>query len=277
MKLKLRYKNKEDIPEGFDTLYTEQGGEWVLTGVEGMKTEADITRLQNALQKERSDHKALKDRLSHLGGEDVNMEEVLAKLDEFDELKAKVEAGGGKLDENKINELVEAQVKRRMAPVERERDQLKSKLGETEAQVGQLKGSLNRTTIETRLRELAVGEKVVGSALEDVLFIGSNIFEVAEDGEIVTKAGVRNVPEGITPDVWLSDMRDKRSHWWPTSQGGGAGGNKGGGGQGVNPWAADHWDIDAQGQMLRADRAKAERMAAAAGSRIGATAPTKVA
>jgi len=89
----------------------------------------------------------------------------------------------------------------------------------------------------------------------------------------VAKENARGVEAGITPDIWLTDMKEKRPHWWPTSQGGGAGGGAGGSGGGSNPWGAKSWDLDAQGAMVRQDRAKAERMAKAAGSKIGAIAP----
>jgi len=68
-------------------------------------------------------------------------------------------------------------------------------------------------------------------------------------------------------------MKVKSPKWLPTSQGGGAGGGAGGAGSGSNPWGAKSWDLDAQGEMIRQDRAKAERMAKAAGSKIGALAP----
>ena len=111
------------------------------------------------------------------------------------------------------------------------------------------------------------------SALDDVLFMATHLFEIADDGEIVAKPGARGLQDGTTPDVWLADMKEKKPHWWPASQGGGAGGGKEGGGLGSNPWAAKTWDIDAQGTLVRTDRAKAERMAKAAGSHIGAVAP----
>ena len=180
---------------------------------------------------------------------------------------------GGKIDEDKLNQMVEQRINRQLKPIERERDQLKSKVTELEATNGELKGTLNRSTIETKLRELATNEKVVTSALDDILFIGTNVFELNEDGEIVAKAGARGIPEGTTPDVWLSEMKEKRPHWWPQSQGGGAGGGNGGGVGGNNPWSAKHWDLDAQAALVRTDRAKAERFAKAAGSKIGSVTP----
>lgn len=274
MKLKLSYNTQEDIPNGYEALYTEKDGKWVLTGIEGMKTQEDITRLSESLRKEREDHKKVKDVLAKLGGPDLDADALVEKLDEYEELKLRVESGeGGKIDDKKVEELVEQRVQRRLAPVERERDRLKTRNTELENENGTLKGTITRGTVESELRRHATEGKVVTSALDDILDIGANIFEVAEDGAVVTKQGLRNVAAGITPDVWLSDMKEKRPHWWPASQGGGAGGSGGGNGTGVNPWTKDNWSIEAQAQLVRTDPGKADRLAKAAGVHVGAMSP----
>lgn len=272
--LELFYNSAEDIPEGYADLYTEKDGKWLLTGIKGMKTEEDTNKLSKSLREERAAHKATKDKLAKLGGDDVDIDDVVSQLDELEDLRARVEAGeGGKVDDAKLEELVEARIKRQLRPIERERDQLKSRNQELEGENGELKTTINNGTIESRLRELATNEKVVGSAMDDIIFMGTHLFEVAEDGAIVAREGARGVEAGITPDVWLGDMKEKRPHWWPQSQGGGAGGGRDGAGAGSNPWSAKAWDLDAQGAMVRQDRAKAERLAKAAGSKIGAVTP----
>lgn len=272
--LELLYNSADEIPDGYAGLYTEKDGKWHLTGVKGMKTEIDTNKLSKSLREEREAHKKTKDKLAKLGGDDVDIDQVVEQLDELEDLRARIEAGeGGKVDEKKLQELVDARMKRELKPLERERDQLKSRNQELEADVGTLRTTINNGTIENRLRELATKENVVGSAMDDIVFMGTHMFEVAEDGAIVAKEGARGVDAGITPDIWLTDMKEKRPHWWPTSQGGGAGGGTGGTGGGSNPWSAKSWDFDAQGAMVRQDRAKAERMAKAAGSKIGAIAP----
>ena len=274
MKLKLSYNSQEDIPNGYEALYTEKDGKWVLTGIEGMKTQEDITRLSESLRKEREDHKKVKDILAKLGGPELDADALVEKLDEYEELKLRVESGeGGKIDDKKVEELVEQRVQRRLAPVERERDRLKTRNTELENENSTLKGTITRGIVESELRRHATEGKVVTSALDDILDIGANIFEVAEDGAVVTKQGLRNVPAGVTPDVWLSDMKEKRPHWWPASQGGGAGGSGGGNGTGVNPWTKDNWSIEAQAQLVRTDPGKADRLAKAAGVHVGAMSP----
>jgi hypothetical protein len=274
MMLELFYDSAEEIPEGYTDLYSEKGGKWYLTGVRGMKTSQDTDKLSKSLREERSAHKATKDKLAKLGGDDVDIDKVVEQLDELEDLRARVEAGeGGKVDEAKLEELVEARLKRQLRPIERERDQLRSRNQELENETSGLRATINNGTIESRLRKLATDENVVSSAMDDIVFMGTHLFEVAEDGAIVAKDGAPGIETGITPDVWLGDMKEKRPHWWPASQGGGAGGGRDGAGAGSNPWSAKNWDFDAQGAMVRQDRAKAERLAKAAGSKIGAVVP----
>jgi hypothetical protein len=69
-------------------------------------------------------------------------------------------------------------------------------------------------------------------------------------------------------------MQKQRPHWWPTSAGGGAGGGGGGFGGEPNPFSAEHWNLTAQGAIIRdKGTAAAETLAKAAGTKIGATRP----
>lgn len=276
--LELVYNSKEDIPEGYADLYSEKDSKWLFTGIKDMKTKEDTDKLSKGLREERLAHKETKDKLAKLGGSEVDIDEVVAQLDELEDLRARIEAGeGGKVDEEKLETLVETRLKRQLRPIERERDQLKSRNQELEGNNTELQTALNNGTIERHLRNLATNEKVVSSAMEDILFMGTHLFEVAEDSAIVAKDNARGIESGITPDVWLADMKEKRPHWWPASQGGDALGGKNNPNLGSNPWVAKNWDLDAQALMVRQDRAKAERFAKAASSRIGAVKPTEIA
>ena len=272
MKIKLVYKNEEDIPEGFNALYSEVDGEWRLTGVEGMKTDKDTGKLSESLTKARKELKDALDKLAKLGGPDADIDEIVERLDDYDDLKIRADAAGDKIDDAKIEEMVETRVTRRLKPVERERDQLRSQVTSLTDENSSLKGTIATGSIEGRLRELATAEKIVATAHDDVLD-RANIFEIDDDGEIVTKEGIRGVDAGITAASWMDQMKDTRPHWWPASEGGGAGGNKGGNGAGSNPWTAKNWDIEAQAAMVKTDRAKAERLAKSAGSTIGSMTP----
>ena len=175
------YDKQEDIPEtaDFRALFTEKNGQWELTGITGIKTQADVDRVQVSLTKERDDHKTTKTSLA-----------VWSDLDH-----------------------------------------------------------------------------------EDVMMY-SGMFEISDDGNVVTRDGVGVAP-GLDADAWLGELQERKPHWWPASQGGGARGTGGGGGfQGKNPWTAEGWNMTEQGKLLR-DKGKeyADRMAAAAGTTVGGSKP----
>jgi len=267
MKIKAKYPTLDDVPEEYRDLYEERGGEYVLTQIEGLRTDADITRVQNALTAEKTAHKKSKDTLAALlGGRTA--EEVQADLDRIPEL----EASAGNVDEAKIEALVTARVKRETAPLERRVRDAEAKAAELEGENTTLKASEKKRKVHDALRQAGTKAKITDTAMEDLLMY-DGMFDISEDGKIVTRDGVGAAP-GIEPETWLQDMQEKRPHWWPPSQGGGAGGGKTTTSFPNNPWSAEHWNMTEQAKVIQADRPKAERMAAAAQSKIGATAPT---
>lgn len=270
--LKAVYESETDIPEAHRELFEEKDGKFFIKKIEGMKTDADVQRVQRALEQEKTAHKETKERLTKFG--DLDADEIHGKLDEFEELKVRLETGeGGKIDEEKIEKLVEQRVRRQVAPFERENSKLKNELAERDSQLGELQGTITKSRIETSVRKQAEALKIVPSAIDDVVMLAERICEVSDDGAVVTKDGVGVLP-GVGLDVWLSDMKPKRPHWWPTSQGGGAGGSEGNAGVGNNPWSKDHWNLTAQGKIVQEQGLdKAQQFAKAAGSKVGATKP----
>lgn len=258
----------EGIEPHFHSLYTERNGKFELTGIEGVKTQADIDRLQTALTKERGDHKLLKDRYVLLG--DRKPEDIVAALDRIPELEA---AAKGNIDDAKLNELVEGRIKTRLAPIERQNQTLAQQLAERETSLAELRGKESQRIVADSVRTAAMKLKVVDSALEDVILLGERVFSIDEStGAVVTKDNVGVTP-GISADVWLTDMQAKRPHWWGPSQGGGAGGNRGGGGGVTNPWSKDSWNLTEQGRIYKENVGKAEQLAKAAGTSIGGPKP----
>lgn len=267
MALKAILDSIDDLPEDVKKEYVEKNGKFELQ-VEGMKTQADVERLQGALTKERNDHKAVRERLGLLG--DRKIEDVLATLDRVPELEA---AAAGKLDENKLNELVEGRIKTRVAPVEREKGQLAQKVQELSGIVEQYQSKEKVRSIHDAVRE-AVGKTqgFQSGAVEDALLYAERMLEVGEDGRVITRDGVGVTP-GIDAAVWLTEMQSKKAHWWGPSQGGGAGGNRSGGGGGANPWSAEGWNMTEQGRILKENRSRAEQLAKSAGTSIGGPRP----
>lgn len=275
MALNTSYDTQEDIPEVHRELFTERDGKWELTGVTGMKTQADIDRVQTGLTKERSDHKETKVKLKAF--EDVDLEQITKDQTELTELRAKIEAGaGGNFDQEKFDEAVDklatARTATATAPLTRDLTKMTDERDTLVEENAEFKTRETNRTISDAVRQAATGIKVIDTAVDDVLLLGERIFEVQEDGTVLTKDNVGVTP-GIAPDIWLAEMQEKRPHWWPTSQGGGAPGSGGGTGFAENPWTTEHWNLTKQGQQVRLDGTKAETMAKAAGTTIGGPRP----
>lgn len=252
----LSYDKEDDVPDAHKELYTERDGKWVLTGVEGGGYD-NINRVTEALRKEKNDHKATKDKYSKLNGKDID--QLLERDGEYEELKLRAE--GKSLDEEKLEQMVSIRVKQKMAPLERENTELKSKLATSEGEVNTLRGEKTSNTIKSHIRKAASKLKVTDTALEDIEILGERLFEIDDTGRVVAKDNVGVTP-GIDVEMWLSDQREKRPHWFPGNVGGGAGGSRGQHGGGANPWSHDGWNLTEQGKILKEDRSKAERMAA---------------
>jgi hypothetical protein len=277
--LKIVYDSGDDVPEAFKSLYTEKDGKFTLTGVEGMKTDTDVAKLNGALTKERNDHKKLRDSIRNTFGiapTDAlpNFDEIKTKLDSVEELQAQVDAAADPKNQKKIDDLVAAKVAAKLAPVERELADTKAKLGEKDKVIGDFETKERTRKIEDGVRSEAIKLKMLDTAMVDANLRAVNLFEEDESGNLVMKEG-KGFTQGITVADWLAEQQTKSPHWWPVSQGGGAGGNTGGGKQVNNPWADGSWNLSEQGAIVRTDPAKAAKLAAAAGSKIGATGPTK--
>lgn len=282
--LKTVYATQEEIPEGYENLYTERNGQWELTGVQGVKTQADIDRVQGALVKEREAHKVTKAALVPFEG--LDPEAIAATTIELEEVKAQLAAvkGDGTIDETKLEPIIAARVAQRVAPVEREKasltrqlDAAKATIATKDGEVTGLKTTITTGNVERAIRDAAVEAKVQGPAVVDAVLHGRSVFEVTEDGRIITKDSAGVTP-GLTPKEWLNDQKETSPHWWPASVGGGSkgGGSNGAGGYAGanNPWSKEGWNITKQGALIKSlGETKAAEIAAQAGCKIGDTKP----
>ncbi len=270
MALKAEVEDIATVEEPFRGLYTEQNGKHVLTGVEGMVPKTQLDAVKTEAGGYRIQLKAANTKLETFK-EFGDADALRTSLARIPELEAAAE---GKLDDKKIDGIVESRVKLKIAPIERENGLLKTQLGEKDGVINGFKAEKIRNTVTARVTEAARAAKVVDTALEDAVLLGERVFEVLDDGTVVTKEGSGYTP-GLAPKDWLSDLQEKRPHWWGPTIGGGAGGSgKGGGGfTGPNPWTAEGWNMTQQGQILMKDRQQALKMAAAAGTTLGGAKP----
>jgi hypothetical protein len=282
VKLKTIYENQEEIPEGFGELYAERNGKFELTAVEGVKTQADIDRVNDALKKERNDHKVVREKLQAFGEIDPSTLPVLQE--ELAEAKARLDnlTAEGKLDETKVQAQIDAAVNRAVGPVNREKESLTRQLETTkkivadkETEITAVKQEQLQERVRTTLRDAIIAAKVVPTAIDDAVLVGERMFELV-DGKLVTK-NENGMTPGLNPKEWAKDMEEKRPHWFPTSVGGGAPGGRGGSSSlKENPWSVEGWNLTKQGQAVKElGEEKAAQLAARAGSKLGATRATK--
>lgn len=250
----------DNVPEALHAEYVERDGKFHLQ-VNGMRTEADFSRLQSAHTKEKNDHNALKARVKETFG-DRKLEDVRSDLDRIPEL----EASQGTLDDEKINRIVEGRVKTALAPVERERDTLRTENGELKGQVDQFRGNEAKRKIRDDVRTAAKKAGVTDEALDDALLLGDTIFELREDdGKVVVKDGT-SYTSGIEPSVLFADFQTRKPHWFGPTQGGGSTGNRGGAQGSNNPFTHANWNLTEQGKLINSDPAKANQLSKAAGA-----------
>ena len=261
------YTSADQIPTGYEGLYSEVDGVFRLTAIRGLKTPDDVNALQNALVKERNDHKQTKERFRALGDRDVN--EVLASLDRISELEA---AAGGKLDDAAIDKLVEGRIATKLNPVQRELKEAQDRLLAQSQEIEQYKTAASKRKIHDMLGAAGRKLKVIDTAFDDMLLIGEHMLTVDDAGNVVTTQAAGMA--GLSAEVWLTEQQRARPHWFPTSHGAGASGSKGGQ-TGANPFSADGWNLTEQGKLVKTDRALAEQLAKAAGTTIGGPRPTK--
>jgi hypothetical protein len=271
--LEFQYDNLSAVPEAFRSLYSEKDGKAVLTHVNGVKSITDVNNLTEALRKERSDHAAVKSQLSPWASLGKKPEEILGQLDRIRELELAAE---GKIDDKKINEMAESRAAQKVGPIERQLRDTTMTLETITKERDAFRDQLYRRDMSDSVRSIATEMKVLPTAIADVEMFAQFALERQEDGTFITKSGIPGVTPGLDAKGLLKEMQKHRPHWWPNSGGGGAGGGMSGINGDKNPWSAEHWNLTAQGQIIREHgRTKADELAKLAGSFVGATKATQ--
>lgn len=268
--LELTYDSLENVPEAFRGLYVEKDGKVHLAHINGMKTQADVANVQEALRKEREDHAKVRDALKPWKTLGDDPTEIQTRLDRMAELET---AAGGKLDDAKLNEMVDARLGQKTAPLERNIKTLTEERDTAISERDALKNQIFRRDMNDAVRAVATEMKVIGTAVPDVEMVAANYLERDETtGQFIVKADAQGVTPGSDIKGFLKDMQKIRPHWWPQSQGGGAGGGAGFSNVDDNPWSEKGWSITKQGAYVKEHgMAKAQEAAKAVGSFVGAT------
>lgn len=269
MPIEIQYDNMGAVPEAFRELYTEKDGKAVLTGVNGMKTQADVDTVSEALRKERLDHKKAVELAKPWEGLDHG--EVMAKLDKYPELEA---AASGKMDEEKINQLVEQRIAQKTGPLERTIKTLTEERDTFKTESETLRSDIETSQLNEAVREVAAELKVHSTAIPDIELVAKSYLERDDNGNYIVKADAKGVTPGVDIKQFMKEMQTLRPHWWPQSVGGGAGGGNQGINGGQNPWSGKHWNMTEQSKIYMEQGAEiASEMAKSAGTSIGGARP----
>lgn len=270
MKLKMKYASKEEIPAGYDSLYEQSGESWILVGVEGVKSEDDVERVKGALNKERTLRENAERALKKFEGLDPEKtREDLARIPELES------AASGKVDEAKIEEMVNARLKRHTNPLERDLETARKELAARDGELTTLRGSIKTRDMLDQVRKTAAEMKVRPEALMDIELLAPSLLELSDDGVVVTKS-VGDQTAGIDLKSFFQDQQARRPHWWPESAGGGSRPPGGGGAIPNNPWSSKNWNLTEQTRYIKEHGEQAAmRAASSVGSSVDATSPPK--
>lgn len=261
------YASKDLIPEGYAHLYVESGGKFVLKSVTQVKSENDVKNVQEALRKEREEHTETKTKLGAFG--DLDPVETQEKLDSIPALEA---AAGSGDNEQKIQAGVDARLNTIKTQHDREVKKLTDERDKASNERDGLLVEQNDSLIETWIKDAGIAAKMTEGGIDDALARKGN-FEVVENAE--GKKCVQTKDTALSPELWLTDIKETKGHWWPPSVGGGSSGsNNGAGASGKNPWTYENWNVTEQMtiQSQKGDDT-ARKMAESAGSSIAGARP----
>lgn len=249
--LKFIYTSKEEIPEGMESHYTEANGKWVLSCEGAVPT--------SRLDEFRENNVTLKKQVEAFGSITPDKaKELLAKQEEIENSKVK--------GDDEVKKLVDERVAKMKETFDKEKADLEVKLQTTESQ-------LATRTIDAALIEAGGELGLRQTAHTDAVARGRAVFKLEDGKPVAYKDGEKVYGKDgspLSPREWVESLSKDAPHLFDDSEGGGAGGGGGGGGgnampEGGNPWKPETRNLTKQAQILKADRPRAQRLAAQAG------------
>jgi hypothetical protein len=272
MALEMIVGSQDEIPEGLQEHYEERDGKFVLQA-KGVFSKLDRDALKRSLEAERTDHKATKGKVGAFG--EFTPESIATLVEEHEQRGLDLDASKDKDNPEAQEKAIEARVRAKMGPHDREMDKLRTENQGLTTQNSELvstatTGSINRAAVKAFNAIEGHNEH----ALDDVELWAKVTFEMV-DGKPVSKDGVGVTP-GLTPAETLKDMRDgnKRPHWFGETVGAGAHGSTSLKFDGESPFKlvkggkknGHVTNMTKCNTILGADPAKGKRMIVAAGA-----------
>lgn len=262
MALKYEIDSLEELDANLHNLYVQTGDKFVLE-VEGIKPLSEFNKVYGALEKERNDTKAAKQKLAAYGDLDPDaIKTQLARITELEEL-----AKGSAIDDSKLDAMANARANAKLQPITAERDQLVKQLSVIEQQVKRYE-ELDRTRrMNDEFTAKIKAAKIDPRFEETVMLKAERLFVEAEDGKFLTKNDVAGVVGYLPFDVWLSEQQAMNPHYWGDNIGGGARGSSAQMYQGNNPYIGGvNGNVTEQMRIERENPALASQLQKAAAS-----------
>jgi hypothetical protein len=174
---------------------------------------------------------ALKTKNEELIGEKRQLTELFGDVDR-DTLKSyvnrlKTDEESRLIAEGKVDEVVDRRTSRMRDSYQSKLEEFNTKLDEREKAFNDLKSRYDHTLIDNAIRDAALKEGVVPSAIDDIIFRGRSQFQI-DNERLVSKDpdtnDVRLGADGKTPygpPDFMADLKKVAPHFWPSSSGGG--------------------------------------------------------
>lgn len=210
--LKRKFDKKEEIPSGFEGLYEEKDGAWVLKPIEGLKPAEEYNSVSNSLIEARNSLNELNEKYKHF--KDLDPKDVLSKLDKYSELEKL--AGKNQISEDEIKKIADI----RTAQLKRELDEAVAKMKTFETENSTLKTEKISAKLKSVIDDLVFDKetkdlRVYAGTLKDIQIRAERDLEYNETlGGFVTKD-----TERLPPKDWYSKQIKEGAMWEKGSRG----------------------------------------------------------
>lgn len=273
-KLKIIMDSLDDLDEALKGLYVEKGDKFVLDlSDEDVRSHPAVKGLKSALDKEKADRKKDRDKVAELEAKLATFPEDF-DADELAELKAlkqklsdddNDDKKGKDGDKHKVQKLTELHAQA-LKNLEKKKDGEVARMRE---RAERAEAHLKRVLIDQGLTKEYIAAGVKPEFVEFVLAKHRSDAVVDVEGDepiamIKTDAGdipvaefVANWAAGDSAKAFIAQPKGGDSN--------GSGGTTRKQSSGPNPWKKESWNLTQQGQILRSDRARAEKLAKEAG------------
>ena len=183
---------------------------------------AKVTELETTGATTAKELKALKDTWGDMDAKKVKA--LMDKLGADEELQL--------IADGKVDEVIERRTSAVTTTMQSKIDAITGELDKASTARDEATEKLNRLIVSHAVRSGATEQKVVGTAIEDVLARAVSVFKVNEEGAVVPvdNSFGKDGKTPLSPGEWVDGMREKAPHWFPQAQGAGARGGGGGGG-----------------------------------------------